>query len=479
MRDMNETYKGPEISDELGNLPIESAAERNPISRGMYKNVLDTIDGVAVEDLAREYDTPVFVFSERTVRDRARRMREAFRTRYADTSFAWSFKTNRLDAICSILKEEGWLAEVVSSFEYSKARHLGYRGDEIVFNGPYKRRNSIEKAMGEGALIQIDNWDELATIENAVEEMGGTYDVGIRIWFNSAHAPLWSKFGFNLANGEAYNAARRIIDNPALRLHTLHCHIGTYLLDPEAYRLTTQAMLGLRAELKEDTGHLVPCLNLGGGFPSYSLLHGMAGPAEQAVPPIESYAEAITSELKALPKAERPVLRLESGRFLVDNAGYLITSVVAIKGASYKHPPGSPLSNLAQKEQSLGAHPAKLGYVLDAGVNLLFTAAWFAIDASPSRAVPGKLYPTRLLGDLCMEIDVIRETINLPHLRVGDSLTLHPVGAYNFDQSMQFIHLRPAVVLIDENSDVHLIREREDMEYMESRERLPKHLTGK
>lgn len=475
---MTEPYKGPEISDELGNLPIESAAERNPMSRGAFKDVIDSIDGVAVADLAQTFETPLFVFSERIIRTQARQMREAFRSRYPDTSFAWSFKTNRLDAVCSILKQEGWLAEVVSSFEYAKARHLGYAGDQIVFNGPYKRRDSIARALGEGAMIQIDNWDEMANIEEVARELGGTHAVGLRIWFNSAHAPLWSKFGFNLANGEAYHAARRIIENPALRLTTLHCHIGTYLLDPEAYRITTQAMLGLRQELQEDTGHLVECLNLGGGFPSHSLLHGMPGPAEKSIPPIEAYAEAITSVLNGLPKRDRPRLRLESGRYLVDAAGYLVTSVVAIKGAAYRRPPGSPLSDLALKEQSLAGHPAKLGYVLDAGVNLLFTAAWFAINASPHRVVPGKLFPTRLLGDLCMEIDVIRETINLPHLRVGDYLTLHPVGAYNYDQSMQFIHLRPAAVLIDEASQTHLIRQREDIDYMESCERLPGHLSG-
>ena len=475
---MSDIYKGPEISDELGNLPIESAAERNPLSRGSFANVIADIDGVAVTALAQTYGSPVFVYSERKIREQAHQMREAFLSRYPDTSFAWSFKTNRLDAVCAILRQEGWIAEVVSSFEYAKARHLGFPGAQIVFNGPYTRRDSIERALREGALIQVDNWDELAVVEEVAAELGGQHDIGLRIWFNSAHAPLWSKFGFNLANGEAYHAARRVIDNPALRLHTLHCHIGTYLLDPEAYRVTTQAMLGLRKALAQETGHLVPCLNLGGGFPSNSLLHGMVGPAEAVVPPIAAYAEAITGALLQLPKAERPMLRLESGRYLVDEAGYLITSVVAIKGAAYKHAPDSPLSDLALKEQGLAAHPARLGYVLDAGVNLLFTAAWFAIDASPHRAVGGKLYPTRLLGDLCMEIDVIRETINLPRLQVGDHLTLHPVGAYNFDQSMQFIHLRPAAVLIDTAGKPHLIRQREDLDYMESRERRPDHLTG-
>ena len=93
---MTESYKGPEISDELGNLPIESAAERNPMSRGTFKNVLENIDGVPVQDLAKQYETPLFVFSESRVRTQARQMRDAFVSRYPKTSFAWSFKTTRL-----------------------------------------------------------------------------------------------------------------------------------------------------------------------------------------------------------------------------------------------------------------------------------------------------------------------------------------------------------------------------------------------
>lgn len=133
---MSDTYKGPEISDELGNLPIESAAERNPLSRGTFQKVIEEIDGLAVADLATLYGTPVFVYSERKIRSQARQMREAFLSRYPDTSFAWSFKTNRLDAVCSILRQEGWIAEVVSSFEYAKARHLGYGGGRSFSMGP-------------------------------------------------------------------------------------------------------------------------------------------------------------------------------------------------------------------------------------------------------------------------------------------------------------------------------------------------------
>lgn len=475
---MNDTYHGPTITSELGRLPIEAAADRNLLSRGTASEVLDMIDGAAVPDLLRDHGSPLFVFSETTLRSKLRHFREAFTSRYKKMSFAWSFKTNRLDAICKIMKDEGWTAEVVSDFEYQKARKLGYEGSEIVYNGPYKSRASLKTALEDGALIQIDNWDELAVVEELAKGLGGTFDVGLRVWVTTGHAPIWSKFGFSLLNGEAQQAARRIIRNAQFRLDTIHCHVGTYVLDPETYGVATQVLLGLRKELFDDTGHLVPCLNLGGGFPSNSLLHGMTGPAEVVIPPIEDYADAIVAELNSLPKRDRPLLRLESGRFLVDEAGYLISTIVAIKGGPRRDAPPETLSSIVVKEQMLLSDTARLSYVLDAGVHLLFTANWFAIQPFPDRRVNSPPVPTRLLGCLCMEIDVIRDHVDLPRLQTGDHLTFHPVGAYNFDQSMQFIHLRPAVVLIDEDRKVHQIRREETLADMESAETLPAHLSG-
>lgn len=467
---MNEHYQSPRISEELGNLPIESAAERNALSRGIATDFLEQIDGMPIADLAKQYATPLFVFSEAKIREKVQRFRAAFKTLYPQARFAWSVKTNSLDAVCDIFKQEGWGAEVVSGYEYSKARAQGFKASEIIFNGPYKSIENLRRALEEGALVQIDNWDDLARVEEVAEELGGTFDVGIRVWANTGHAPVWSKFGFSFSNGEALQAGLRVIGHPNMRLHTLHTHIGTYLLDPLAYSVTAQLLLGLRDELHGDSGHLVPWINLGGGFPSYSLLHGMAGPAEDVVPPIESYAEAIASVLNRLPRAKRPQLRLETGRHLIDEAGYLVASIVAIKGGPPRFAATSGLSAVPLKEQSVLGEAAKLSYVIDAGINLLYTCAWFAFDAHPARPVSDVPVPTRLLGDLCMEIDVIRENVNLPHLQVGDYLTLHPVGAYNLGQSMQFIHLRPAVVMIRIDGTVDIIRRREVLDDMERAE---------
>ncbi len=81
-----------------------------------------------------------------------------------------------------------------------------------------------------------------------------------------------------------------------------------------------------------------------------------------------------------------------------------------------------------------------------------------------------------LYGPLCMNIDCIRESVSLPLLKRGDRVVIHEVGAYNMTQWMQFITLRPNVVMIDTTGKVNLIRENETMESIVEQERLPDHL---
>lgn len=471
-------YSQPMISGELGSNNPNAAVDRNYYARGMHVPALFEIDGNPIPALVAEFGSPLFVFSEHALRNKARHAREAFKRRYPKTSFAWSFKTNNLNSICSILRQEGWIAEVVSDFEYEKARQLGFAGSEIIFNGPYKPRHILERAIDEGALLHIDNWDELSLIEELTKDRKQPLDVGIRVWLDAGIRPVWSKFGFALANGEAERAATRIVKNPNLRLHTLHTHIGTYILAPEAYRTATQKLLALRDAIHERHHHQIECLDLGGGFPSNSLLHGMAGPAEQVVPPIEAYADAITEVLNRLPEKKRPLLRLESGRHIVDEAGYLLTSIVAVKGMHRSRVEAESLSARDYKEQLVLGEDPKVSYVADAGINLLYTAAWYRFDVRPSRLVAAAPVPSRIYGSLCMAIDVIREQVDLPPLELGDVLSVHPVGAYNVSQSMQFISYRPAIVLIDENGTPELIKPAESLDDVQRLERLPSRLAA-
>ncbi len=470
---MAETYMPPVITGELGQGTERAAADRNFYARGMRSSALTAIDNVPVRALLQQFGSPLFVFSQRDLRSKAREMRHAFESRYPNVSFAWSVKTNYLNAIILAFHKEGWIAEVVSDFEYDKVRKLGFSGPEIVFNGPGKPRAALKRAVRDRALVQIDNWDELSQMEEEVRKSPMPVEVGLRVWLDAGIRPVWSKFGFALANGEAERAAAQIAANPKLRLHSLHCHIGTYILAPEAYRNVARSLVALRERIHERHGHLVECLNLGGGFPSHSLLHGMTGPADKVVPAVDKYAEAITDVLNKLPPRKRPLLRLEAGRCLIDEAGYLLTTIVAVKGISRPVLSSTELSGKDYKERLILGDESKVGYVLDAGINLLYTAAWYQFDVRPERHINAPMAVSRLYGPLCMNIDVVRENVELPPLATGDILTLHPVGAYNVGQSMQFISYRPAIVLIGVDGKPELIRARETLEDVQGPERVP------
>jgi len=110
--------------------------------------------------------------------------------------------------------------------------------------------------------------------------------------------------------------------------------------------------------------------------------------------------------------------------------------------------------------------------IVDAGVNVLFTSFWYKHDVVPAQEFRGVFEPTILYGPLCMNIDVVRDTLLFPPLNVGDQIVFRTVGAYNVTQWMQFITYRPAVVLISQNGQHAAIRKREDLEIVRGPEQM-------
>jgi len=420
--------------------------------------VRKSIDGVPIEELVSRFGSPLFVFSERRLRQKFREVKNAFTLRYPHVELSWSYKTNYLDAILAILHSEGATAEVVSEFEYEKARRMGIPGPKIIYNGPYKPIDSLRVAVSEGARINIDTFEEIADLERVADETGKRPKVAIRVNMDTGIYPRWSRFGFNYESGQAWDAVKRIALGGKLDLIGLHCHMGTFILKPEAYEIETRKLVELAYRIEDEFGFKIEYIDVGGGFPSRNRLKGVYLPPEVAVPPIEEYAERITTALLSnLRPGDYPLLILESGRAIVDEAGFLITTVHATK----RLPDG------------------RRGYVLDAGVNVLFTAFWYHFNVEVDREVSGAAEPCVLYGPLCMNIDVVEDRAHLPPLPRGTRLILSPVGAYNVTQWMQFIRYRPAVVLIGENGEVDLIREAEDISDIVSRERVPDRLKPK
>ena len=426
----------------------------NKVGRRADATAHDQIDGVSIDALCKEYGSPLFVFSERRLRSRIREARDAFARRYPQTTMCWSYKTNYLDAICAIFHQEGSLAEVVSGMEYDKARRLGMPGDKIVFNGPAKTEGELRRAITERAILHADHFEEIYLLEKLATELNVPPVVGIRVSLDAGVHPRWDRFGFGLENGQAMQAVRRIVRGGKLALGGLHTHIGTFILEPAAYGRAAVKLADFATEIEKELGVKPRHLDLGGGFASNNTLSTQYH-AGAIAPSLADYADAISNALiNSHGAGNFPQLLIETGRALIDDAGTLLTSVIATK-------------RLASGKRSI---------VIDAGVNLLFTAWWYRLNVSPARSVDAFVEDTAIYGPLCMNIDCIRESVPLPDLRPGEHLAIHPVGAYTLTQSMQFIHLRPAVVLIDESGKPEVIRRAEVLEDLVGPEILPERL---
>jgi diaminopimelate decarboxylase len=396
----------------------------------------------SAEALLGAYGSPLFVVSERALRRLYRDFRQAFTEVGIETRVAYSYKTNYLPAICSILHEEGAWAEIVSGMEYELARGLGVPPRDIIFNGPYKARDELHKALAEGALVNIDNFDELEQVEHIARELKCDARIGMRVNFRRGPAS-WTKFGFSYDDGATRHALERIAERPKLRLEMLHNHGGTFVLDPALYGEATEVLIDVARSAR--TLGLTPTrIDLGGGYPSHNRLKpALDVPGGRREYRVSPYAEAIFSRLAKAGNAfgEQPTLVLEPGRALVDAAVYLLARVVALK-------------TIAGQGKAV---------VVDAGVNLIPTAYWYDHGvqiASEDDEAHGELDRVNVYGPLCMQIDVLREGALLPPLELGTPLVFSNVGAYCQTQSVQFIQPRPATVLLAPDGP-ELIRRRE------------------
>lgn len=417
---------------------------------------VESIDGIPVKSLVEQFGSPVFVLSEKQIRRNYQAAVRSFKTRYPKVQFAWSYKTNYLNAVCKIFHQEGSWAEVVSGFEYYKALGNGVAGNQIIFNGPDKKEEDLIHAIENHSLIHIDHSEELYLLIDICSRLNKKAKVAVRVNFDTGVYPIWDRFGFNYENGQAWTAITKIIIADQLELIGLHCHIGTFMLSTTAYAVAAKKLCDLAMRCKTELQNPIQYLDLGGGFPSTNTLKGAYLPGVDTVPSVEDFADAITNTIMdyGFSSDELPLLILESGRVLIDDAGYLIGSVLANKRLS----------------------DGRRATIVDFGINILFTANWYDHKISVAKEAGQYTEETVLFGPLCMNIDVVRESITLPLLERGDQVVVHKAGAYNMTQWMQFINMRPAVVLIDLQGNSHQIRKPETLAYLEMMEEVPEYL---
>jgi len=463
------------------------------------------IDGVSAIELAKEYGTPLFVFSESRIKHNIERLKRAENFIDCTLKICYAAKANSNMAILRAVKEANCDLEVNSGGELWKALKVGFKGEQIIFNGTSKEVWEIEDAINaEVYAIQVDSLYELSLIEETARRLNKTANVSLRLVpeiETNTHsglqtALLTSKFG--MMPDEALSAFHTYKDAEFLNLCGVHLHIGSQNPAAEPYSEALHALFASLEKIYKETGLKLSHLNLGGGFPvNYLRDNSQAehfSETERAMfsagfEPSDALKAAwqfvkdaaIASNVKNL--LENITLLLEPGRSVIADAGICLTTVRnrkerPLNSGELKVESGK----LKEKDHQLSTLNSQLStdfwLLTDAGFNVLLsmeTYKWYYHLIHASRADEEHNFPYKLAGPLCDGGDVyfdIEGAGRLPDYRLlpesvqpNEVLALLNCGAYSIAQMFQYNgRFLPSVVLVKENGEVELIRKRDTFE---------------
>lgn len=416
------------------------------------------IGGCDAVELAERFGTPLYVVDEQRVRENYRRFHRAFVERWPSVLVCYALKANSNLAVCKVLQSEGAGAEVSSGNELQNALKVGIQGERMVFNGNYKTIPELELAVINNVLINIDNFQELETVAQVALHVGKKARIGFRVnpdIKTPTHPYIAtglreSKFGFDVASGQALDAYKRASRMKNIEVVGIQAHIGSQILDAAPFEEEAKRLMALVAEIKDRLGIYLQFIDLGGGLGTpYT-------PEERELPP-EQVAERVVKvieksvEEKGLPT---PTLILEPGRYIIADASVLLARV-----GHTKHRPGVPD-----------------WVAVDAGMNALIRPALYGAYhhieiANRITEENSKLF--NVAGPLCESGDFLGKRRKLPPVEPGDLAVIFDVGAYGLAMSSQHTAKpRPAMVLVN-SGKAELVRGRETYEDLIHLDRIP------
>jgi diaminopimelate decarboxylase len=426
------------------------------------------VGGCDTVELARRFGTPLYVMDEACLRGVCRAYRDAFERCFRDSLVVFAGKAFLTLAMCRIADEEGMGLDVSSAGELHTGLRAGFPPQRIIMHGNNKSLAEMEMALEAGVgRIVIDSEVEIEVLQRVAAQRRAVADVLVRVTPGiEAHTHEYvqtgkidTKFGIGIGTGQALLAIERVLASPNLRLHGLHCHIGSQLLDLRPFDIATRMMVDFMCDAREATGYVARELDLGGGL-------GARYRATDHPPSVEAYAETISKALReqcqrhALPE---PKLMGEPGRSIVGEAGLTLYTVGVIKDI-----PG--VRTYAAVDGGMSDNPRPALYQAEYELVVANKAAP-PVGANE----PGRRMKVTISGKHC-ETDTLITDIEVPELEVGDIVAVQTTGAYNYSMSSNYNRLpRPAVVLVHEGQ-AEVIVERETLDDLLRQDRIPPRL---
>jgi diaminopimelate decarboxylase len=417
--------------------------------------MFDSCDTVA---LAQKYGTPLYLLSERMVRERLRMIKTDFMDIHPNTDAVFASKALQTLELCRIVAKEGLGLDVVSGGELFAAAKAGFPMDRIYFHGNSKTAAELQMAVEYGVgRIVVDNLDELEQLDIIARARGIRQAILFRInpgVDSHSHTHEYistgqvdSKFGIplDLEVRDAYLG--RALASEGVELLGFHFHVGSQLHSNEPHRKATEVALGLMKDAKDRYGFTTRELNIGGGF-------GVRYNDEDEAKPLGYFTDALMADIREQCAAlglDVPRVIIEPGRWIVAEAGITLYTVGSVKAI-----PG------------LKTYVGVDGGMPDNPRPALYEARYEASIANRHDAPRDTI--VTVAGKCCESGDILIKDIALQSPRRGDILAVFTTGAYNHSMASNYNRLpRPAMVLLDNGSDRLSVR-RETFEDLIARE---------
>ncbi len=413
-----------------------------------YRNRVLHCEEVPVPLLGQSYGTPLYVYSKRTLRHHLSQLQRAFAA--VQPLICYSIKTNPNLSICRLMREAGAGFDVTSGGELYRALAAGGVGDKIVFAGVGKTDDELRYGLESKVLLfNVESEAELRALADVAREVGRPATVALRVnpdlppktHVKTDTSVKGAKFGLDIET--ILEVGQSFLGHSHIRVAGLHMHLGSPILSPQPYRAGVEKGLVLIDQLRKQ-GHRIEFLNMGGGFGIHY--------RKQEAPPADAFAEVILPAVKA----SGCRLILEPGRFIVGNAGILVSRVIFTKESGGKR---------------FVIQDAAMNDLIRPTLYESFHRIW-PVEPASGLPAPPEDYEADIpgtdkqdvVGPVCESGDFLAKDRCLPPVRRGDLLATFSAGAYGMAMSSNYnSRLRAAEVLVDGTSH-HLIRRRETYE---------------
>jgi len=413
----------------------------------MIKSPLKKVDGelyvdnVSTLTLAEKFGTPLYVMSERKIRENYKRLNSAFSRRYSKFRIFYSEKANTNLSILRILRGEGAGVDAVSLGEVFLALEAGFSPSSILYTGSCARSDELQYLLDNDVMINVDSFSQLERLL----KLGKPPVLSVRINPNLGaghHEHVvtggeTSKFG---VHDEVALKAYQLAKTAGVKRFGMHMHIGSGVMDALPFTLAMENLLSTAKGIHDNVGVDFDFMDFGGGI-------GVPYRPDETEVDLELFSDTLTAlyreKIRSYSLGE-PEFWLEPGRYLVAEAGILLTRVDTIKP--------TPLIRFA---------------FVDAGFNTLIRPVLYG--SYHHILVANKLdQPSKekydVVGHICESGDVFARDRLLPKLSEGDLLAILNAGAYGFSMSSQYnSRLRPAEILVKEDR-YELIRQCETLQ---------------